>query len=320
MLTLDYQIEIGKYNVKHLLECEVRKSANQLADTATIKLSGMAYSAALDVEKKIRRGDAVTIRLGYAEQASLQEEFTGYVSSIKTDNTIEIGCTDGMFQFHKGVNNEQMKKVGVADVAKKVAGQVGGFEVEVHEGIPDLQYDKFTIQDATAYEVLKKLQDENHIQVFVKGRTLHLALQFTYKEGEARYDFSKDVEKSNLKYIREEDKKAQIEMIGIRKDNSRVKVTAGEPGGDRFTSYRYNVTDKKALETAAQEELAKYKITGYEGSITTWLLPYCTYGHTAQIIDPEYPSREGKYYVEAVTTKISRSGGTRKVTLSKQLS
>jgi len=45
MYDLTHDIVINdRFRVKHLLDCEVRKRAGQLADTATLHLSGMAYN------------------------------------------------------------------------------------------------------------------------------------------------------------------------------------------------------------------------------------------------------------------------------------
>ncbi len=316
MFLMGYDIKIGKYKVAHLLSCEVRKSANQLSDTATITLPGMAYSKALEIESKISRGDEVSIRLGY--DGELKKEFDGYVRTIGSDNTISIGCEDSMFLFRKEVKNKQYKKVAVATLVKEVADQIGGFAVEVGTGVSDITFDKFTIQNATAFEVLKKVKEETKLHIFVKGKTLHLHLQYVYNEGSVQFDFSEEVETSNLKYRKKEDKKVQVEMVGINRKNEKVRVFAGEAGGDKFTEHRYNISDKKALKAIGEEELKKHRFTGYEGDITGWLTPYCTYGYGADIKDNYYPEREGRYYVEAVTTSFD-GVGKRKITLGKLL-
>ena len=77
MFTLCYDIEIGDYKVGMLEKVEIHSSVELLADTAVITLPGTQYNSALDVEGKIRRGDRVSIRLGYGE-TGLAEEFSGW--------------------------------------------------------------------------------------------------------------------------------------------------------------------------------------------------------------------------------------------------
>ncbi len=274
MLNMNYDIQLGKYKVAHLLSCEVRKSANKLSDTATIKLTGMAYSKALEVESKIKRGDEVNIQLGYNN--TLQQEFQGFISSISTDNTIVIECEDGMFLMRKEVKNKQYKKIEVAAVIEDVVSQIGGFSVVKGDGVSDVKYDKFIISNATAYDVFKKIKSETGLHIFVKGSELHVHLKYIYKEGEVKFDFSRNVESSNLKYVNAADKKVQVEVVGIDRKNKKTKVVVGESGGDKITVHRYNVSDPSALKAIGLEEEKKHRYTGYEGDLTAWLLPYCT--------------------------------------------
>ncbi len=318
MYIMNYDIQIGNFKVNHLLSCEVRKSSNKLSDTATVKLNGMAYNTALEIESKIKRGDKVAINFGYDE--TLYKEFTGYISSITTDNTIIIECEDAMFLTRKEVKNKQYKNIKAVEVLDDIMAQLGGFTIVKGDGVDDLRYDKFTVSNATGYDVIKKIKDETKLHIFVKGSVLHIHLKFTYKEGDVIYDFSKNVENSSLKYVKVEDKKVQIEVIGINRKNEKTKVLVGEKGGDKITIHKYNVTDPKALKTIGEEEIKKYRYTGYEGNITAWLFPFCTYGYSCNIIDTNYPNREAIYYCEAVTSSFSSNGGVRKVTLGIKLS
>lgn len=314
---MNYDIQVGNYKINHLLSCEVRKSSNKLSDTATIKLPGMAYNSALEIESKIKRGDKVTIKFGYDE--TLYKEFSGYISSITTDNTIIIECEDAMFLTRQEVKNKQYKNIKAVEVLDDIMMQLGGFTIVKGDGVNDLRYDKFTVSNATAYDVIKKIKKETKLHIFVKGSVLHIHLKYTYKEGRVNYDFSKNVEKASLKYVKIEDKKVQIEVIGINRKNEKTKVLVGEKGGDKITVHRYNVTDPKALKTIGNEEIKKHRYTGYEGNITTWLFPFCTYGYSCNIIDTDYPNREAIYYCEAVTSSFSENGGVRKITLGIKL-
>jgi phosphotransferase system IIA component len=314
---MNYDIQIANYKVSYLLDCEIRKSANKLTDIATIKLNGMAYSKTVNIEDKIKRGDKVSIKLGY--DSNLYNEFNGYIKSIKTDDTIIIECEDSMFLMRKEVKSKQYKNITASDIIKDLLSQIGGFDLVLGDGVSDLKYDKFTISNATAFDVLTKLKEETGAHIFVKGNELNFHLKYTYKEGDVVYDFSKNVEKSSLKYVKSEDKKVLIEIIGINRNNEKTKVEVGEKGGDKITVHRYNVNDKSALEAIGQEELKKYRYTGYEGDITGWLTPYCSYGYSCRIIDSDYPIREAIYYCEAVTTQFNSTGGKRKITLGIKL-
>ncbi|MCP4123685.1 MAG: hypothetical protein GY751_18200, partial [Bacteroidetes bacterium] len=241
------------------------------------------------------------------------------ISSISTDNTIVIECEDGMFLMRKEVQNKQYKQIEAAAVIEDVASQIGGFTVVRGDGVSDVKYDKLTISNATAYDVFKKIKSETGLHIFIKGSELHVHMKYTYKEGEVKFDFSRNVESSNLKYVNAANKKVQVEVVGIDRKNKKTKVVVGESGGDKITVHRYNVSDPSALKAIGLEEEKKHRYTGYEGDLTAWLFAYCTYGYSAEILDMDYPERQGVYYVEAVTTSFSNAGGKRKVNLGIKL-
>jgi hypothetical protein len=317
MVDMKFDIVIGKFKLNSLISCEVRKSAGKLSDTATIVLPGMAYNKSLEIEDKIKRSDKVIIKLGYND--NLVEEIEGFVTSIATADLITIELEDGMFNFRKDIKNFQYVNKTVGDIIADINSQIGGYKLIIGEGVSDIRYDKFTIQDATAFEVFEKIRQETSLHIFIKKKELHVHLKSTYKSGNVKFNFSRNVEESNLKYVSIEDKKVEVEVVGINRKNEKTIVKVGDSGGDKITVHRYNVSDEKALKTIGEEELKKYRFTGYEGDITTWLFPFCTYGYTASIMDEDYPLRDGNYYVEAVTTTFDESGGKRKVMLGLKL-
>lgn len=317
MVDMKYDITIGKFKLNSLISCEVRKSAGTLADTATIVIPGMAYNATLEIESKVKRGDDVVIKLGYNDK--LKTELVGKVKSISPNDIITIEVEDNMFDFRKDVANKQYVDVTVNEVIADLVKQIGGYKLVVGDGVADVRYDKFTVQDATAYDVFDKVRQETSLHIFIKDKELHVHLKSTYKSGDVTFDFSTNVEDSSLTYVTEFDKKVEIEVVGINRKNEKTKVTVGESGGDKMTVHRYNVSDEAALKAIGLEEIKKYRFTGYEGDITTWLLPYCTYGYSAKIVDVDYPLRDGTYYVEATVTTFDEGGGKRKVTLGLKL-
>ena len=89
MYTMAYDITIGNYKLGLIAAVSVHKSVELLADTCEIALPGAQLNQALDVESRIRRGDAVTVKFGYKE-TGLVEEFRGWLQRIATE-----GCFAG---------------------------------------------------------------------------------------------------------------------------------------------------------------------------------------------------------------------------------
>lgn len=179
---MDYDIQIGSYKVETLKSVRIIRSVEQLSDTATIELPGSLINEALDVESKIKRGDAVSIKLGY-RQMGLRTEFNGYLKTIKTDNTkIILECEDELFLWDVALKNEQLTNVSLKTLLHKVTQQVnrmraryvaleGGSVQQIPANYKvlcdyDFTYSKFTISHATGLDVLKKVQEETKANIF----------------------------------------------------------------------------------------------------------------------------------------------------------
>jgi len=61
------------------------------------------------------------------------------------------------------------------------------------------------------------------------------------------------------------------------------------------------------------------KYDGFEGDITSFLIPYATRGMAAKIYDKEHPNRDGTYFIKKVVTTFGMGGARRKVTLGNKL-
>ena len=321
---MTHHILIDGKKVLRLLSAETEKSQEVLSDKATLQLPAQVAGRAIEVEKEIHATLPVTIALGYNGQNT--QEFSGYIASTQIrDGRLCVFCEDAMYTLRKEVRNQQMKKVTLPQIVEQVTSEVAPHvSVLAGEGTQDIVFDTFTIQEATAWEVLKKLKDQTGITIYMREQTLYLSLRYfpdkaTAEQPPLVYDFTRNVEKSQLKYLKEEERQVQVKVTGIGKDNQRVSVTAGKPGQDSFSLNRYNITDRKTLRAIAEEELKKWSYTGYEGTLTSWLLPYATYGMRAKIVDTKYPEREGTYFIDSVRTTFDQHGGRRTLSLGKKV-
>lgn len=318
MFAMDFDITIGFFRLTTLESVVVTCSVENLADTATITLPGAAYNRALEIESKIKEGDAVRIRFGY--DAHLQElpvEFEGYVESIATDDgSIKINCEDEIYKFRKDLKDVVLSSVSVKQLLKHVIKELGGFELSCDY---DFKYDKFTIYEATGFDVLKKVQEETRANIYLKGKTLHVHPQYAEIGKEVICDFAVNIEKSELKYKDARKRKFIATVEGTDAKGKTVKVTKGTPGGDKFTLKLPGVSDRATLERRAEEELNIRAYSGYEGSFTGWLLPRIEPTDVVELRDADYEYKTGKYYVVAVATTFAAGGGSRKVTIGKKI-
>ena len=317
MYRMSWNIRIGSYRLKTVESVSIKRSVELLSDTASVVIPATVFNRAIEVEDKLKVGDAVEIRLGYDDD--LQTEFKGYLKSVKTDGgSLTLECEDGIYLFRKSLKDEELKDANVSAILQKVCSQVGGFSVSCDY---DFSYDKFVISNATGYDVLKKIQDEASPNIYLKDDVLHVHPQYAEIFGEARYDFSKNIERegTDLKYKSEDDRKLLVVVESKDATGKTISVEKGVTGGDKMTVKMSGVTSVSSLEAKAQQVLEQKVYTGYEGSFQAWLLPFVDAGYKVRISDPDYEYKEGTYYVVSVETTFSQAGGVRKITLGKRI-
>lgn len=317
MYRMSWNIRIGGFRLRMVEKVSIKRSVELLSDTATITLPGTVFNKAINIEDKIKVGDAVEIELGYNDD--LKPEFKGYLKAIKTDGgSLTLELEDDIYLFRKSVKDEEMKNASVKSILENICSQVGGFSVSCDY---DFSYDKFVINNATGYDVLKKIQDEASPNIYLKDKVLHVHPQYAEIFGEARFDFSRNIERdgTDLKYKSEDERKLLVVVEGTDETGVTVSVEKGTTGGDKMTLKLPGVSSKSSLEQKAKSVLEQKVYTGYEGSFQSWLVPYVDAGYKVTITDPDYEIKNGTYYVISVETTFSKDGGVRKITLGKRL-
>lgn len=317
MFTLGYDIRLGDFRLGMLDKVEIHRSVELLADTATIVLPGAEYNKALEVESLIKRGDPVSIIIGY-EETGLREEFRGWIQRISTDDgSITIECEDDLYKFRKSIPNEELKQVTLETLLKKVISGIGeSFRLDCTYS---WTYEKFVINTATGYDVLKKVQEESGADIYLADDTLHVHAPAETVGDDVYYDFAQNVEECDLTYRTAEDRKVQVVVKATMPDGTVKEIETGSTGGDKV-EIRCATSDEASMRQRGLTEVKRLSFDGYEGNITTWLIPYCKPGDTAELRDEDYPEKDGRYFVQAVTTQFSRDGGKRTVELGFRLS
>ncbi|MBF1421839.1 hypothetical protein [Hoylesella nanceiensis] len=317
MYTLDFEVKIGEFYLGMVDSITIHKSVELLADTCEIVLPAARLNKALEVEEQIKRGDEVSVSIGYKE-VGLKEEFKGYLQRISTDGgSIKLFCEDDLFQFRKDLPNEELKKISLSDLLSKVVKGIGkNYKVNCSY---TWVYDKFVIRDATGYDVLKKVQEECGADIYLKDGVLHIHPPGEVIGKERFYDFAVNIEEAELSFKRAEDKKVKVVVKAIMPDGKVKEIEVGSTGGEKV-EVKCHASDTASMKARGEAEVKRRTFDGYDGSITTWLIPECNPGDTASIHDGDYTYKDGTYFVRSVTTDFSEGGGKRKVELGYRLS
>ena len=317
MLRMDFDITIGRYRLKMVDQVKVKHSVEQLRDTATITLPAMVEGKALEVESKLHAGDSVTIRLGY--DGNLQTEFAGYLKAINTDGgNLTLECEDAIYLFDKKVDDVELTEISMNALLEKVVSQVDpSYQVQTEF---DFTWKKFVFYHATARDILKKVQDETKANIWFGGNTLHVQPQYAQASGRTVvFDFARNIESSNLKYRKKEDKKLEVMVELTSAKGEKTEVKYGASGGKTIKRVGHGVSEEEAKKIA-ENEYNLWCYDGYEGSFTGWLIPYVEPGDAVRLRDTDYPKKEGVYYVTGTEISFSKEGGKRTVSLGRWLS
>ena len=316
MFKMSWKVTIGAYNLNMMESIEITRSVELLSDTAIITLPSAAFNKPFQINDQLHRGDAVKIELGYDDV--LVTEFEGYLETEPvTDNgSLILKCEDGLFLYRKLLKNVVMKDASVEDVINHVNAELGGFTVNCDY---DFNYSKFTINNATGYDVLKKIQEEVKANIYLKGTVLQVHPPYSEIFGKASYDFSINIETADLKYKLAEDRKVLITIEYTGLDGKVHKIISGDTGGENI-NLKGGTADLKSLQRQADSEHANRVYTGYEGTFDSWLIPYCDHGFQVKITDTDEEYKTGVYYVLEVKTKFSKEGGVRTIKIGKKLS
>lgn len=314
MFDMSWKITIGQYRLT-MLDCvEITRSVEKLSDTAVIVLPGSCFNKAIEVESMIRRSDQVLIQLGYDD--NLVTEFEGYLDRISTDDgSITLHCEDSLFTLKKTLPDKELISPDIADILQYI---LIGSKITV-ECDYSFKYDKYIIKGETAYQVLKKIQEETKANIYLKGNVLHVHPQYSEIFGDAVYSFQDNIESSDLEYKKSEDRIFEVTVEGKGKDGKVIRETVGKKGGDSVTIKIDGVSDTATLRNLANEQLKVKSYTGYSGSFTGWLIPYCDAGYKVYLTDLDYEYKTGTYYVLEVAVKFGASGGSRIVKIGKKL-
>lgn len=316
MLRMDFDIRIGSYRLKMVDAVKVKHSVEQLSDTATITLPAMVEGKAIEIEDKLKVGNAVTIQLGYDDR--LQTEFKGYLKAINTDGgNLTLECEDAIYLFDKKVADVELTGISMKNLLEKVVRQVDpSYKVKTEF---EFTWDKFVFYHATARDVLKKVQDETKANIWFRGDTLHVQPQYAQASGKTVvFDFSRNIESSSLKYRKASDRKVEVTVELTDAEGKKKTVKYGADGGKTIKRVGHGVSETEAKKIA-ENEYNLWCYDGYEGSFTGWLVPFVEPGDAVRLRDADYKEKEGVYYVTGTEISFSKEGGKRTVNLGRKL-
>lgn len=325
MYILACEIVIGGYTFSRCTQVEIDKSIDLVANTARIVMPATAVlvtrgeKTTIETAKLVQKGMPVTIKLWY-EGYGNQVEFVGYVKVVNYKIPLEIECED-IYMLRKKNINKAWQSVAIRDVLAEI---VSGTGIELSDELPDITLAPYSIKNASGAFALQKIRDDFGLSVYVdESNKLMAELAYSRNTGEVKYYLNGEnvnvINADDLKFHNKDDVKLKIKAIGISGSNARTEVEVGDDDGELKTLHFYNITSAAELQKIALQEMSKLKFDGYQGKLTTFLLPNALPGMTAILVDDMFPERSGRYYIESVKTTWGVEGSRREVEIGIKL-
>lgn len=321
MFVLEAQIEIGKFVFKGIHQVKIVKSVDTLSDTCLIELPThfkiKQNGQNLYTEKVIKVGDTVKVTLGYDGVYS-GVEFQGFVKKIKPRIPLEIECEDAMFLLRQKNINKAWEKTSLKEVLEEV---IKNTPLELADNIPHISLEKWIIKNANGTQVLEKLKEEFLVSIFINDENkLYAGLSQLTNVGEkVIYDLNYNIIANDLEYCTKEERKIKVRYTYISPQNKKKQVEEGDPDGELRSFHTSVVSDEEKLKEMARSEIEKLKYDGFQGSITSFLVPFATRGMKAQLIDNDLKQINEYYFIKKVEISFGSNGARRKIEIGTKL-
>lgn len=261
-----------------------------------------------------KRGDLAKIVAGYGVD-QIAERFRGYISNVSPRNPLVIDLQDAMYLLkQKTISKYSKRGVTLESLLSDIMPENIPFETTV-----EFEIGKFIIERATIAEVLEFLRKQYGIISYFRKGVLYSGVAYRLKgiDQVKLHDIDLDsvgINTDNLIYQRSDDQRIKVTGVSVYPDNTKKEVTVGDTDGGERTQYFYNVPES-SLKTYAEEQLEKFKYTGFSGSFTTFLNPYIQHGDAVRLFSEKIPDAQGVYLVKSVETSTGVNGGRQEIEL-----
>ncbi|WP_165027102.1 MULTISPECIES: hypothetical protein [unclassified Dysgonomonas] len=297
------EIEIDMFKINS--SCKIK-----LPTSSRLQFNNGKYGQIVQTAKHFARGDKIVVKLGY--NGELEKEFTGFISRLNYTTPLEVECEGYEFLLRSPCETKTWTKTTMKEVVQYIIKDTG---IVLNDKIPEVNFTRYIIPaNMTRLEALQMVKEKYGMTIFFTDNTLYAGLAYTIDHGVVKYRLGwNTIKDDDLKYRNADDVRLRIKAVWIKPDNTKIEAEVGDPKGSLRTLFFYNVSSKSELEKLAKEEIKKYRYSGYEGKITTFLQPFAKPGMKGELSDPKYAERDGTYYITSTKVKADKSGGRRTV-------
>ncbi|NOS94533.1 MAG: hypothetical protein HOP30_21690 [Cyclobacteriaceae bacterium] len=317
-------ITIGPYKQVKANSFTWNTSLENFSDSALIKLpaitslkkEGDEYDR-VQTGLQLKEGLKVDIKAGY--DGITYTRFRGFIRRINFTVPLELDCEGYSYQLRKVLDFTKAYKK--TTVRKMLEDLTQGTDIKLSESIPHIPIDKATFKNVTGIQVLEWFKEKCLLTVYFNFDTLYVGALALEPKASQKFRLGWNVIKDNDLKFNDEKEFVDVRITIESRAKSGVKEQAydGNVNGQNKI-LRTAIRDKSIQNQIAVEKRKQLVTRGYEGSITTFLVPFVVPGDTAVIDDTKYPQRIGRYFITGVEGSFNSGGGRQKVKIGHKLS
>lgn len=299
----------------------VKKSVTDLFDTAEITLPLNPYLRQDNTDGTLLQergivfsiGDKVKISMGYDDD--IHPRFDGFIARIDKSVPMKVYCEGYAYQLRDKIFNKSYTTTTLRGILQDL---IAGTEIVISPHTADVTIPNVFFKNIPALKVLEWISKELLCRVWFDGNTLYagpslFALPKPSQAFRLGYNTIKD---DGLQKVQPTDK-VQITIVEKQKTGTTKKVKDATKKYSATKEVKIRTGTPSWFQQAVATELQKAaNYRGYEGNITTFLTPFVDKAYSVELSDNRYPERAGRYFVEAVNTSFSTSGGRQIIKLS----
>lgn len=301
-------------------DCNIVEDVSTLTDTCEIQLPKKIKwqeAVAKNGKPPIKRGDKITIKLGY--DGDLQTRFTGFIRSVDAKVPITIKCEDGMFvlKSHK-VKPKAFKNASLHEI---VSYLLEGTSIQFQLMDKNIKVGNWRLTKTHASEELQELKEKMMLSSYfrrINGESiLYIGLAYPLdNRKKVKFMHGKNIIDENFEYRDKEDVRVRCEAQSFNAKNKKVTYEYGDKDGDVIKIRMDGLTENE-LKKYAIEAVERYKQSGFKGSFETFGQPEVSKCDMVEIHASD--GNSGVYLVKKLEIEFGTNGYRQKIELGQPL-
>ena len=301
-------------------DCNIVEDVSTLTDTCEIQLPKKIKwqeSVTKNGKPPIKRGDKITIKLGY--DGDLQTRFTGFIRSVDAKVPITIKCEDGMFvlKSHK-VKPKAFKNASLHEI---VSYLLEGTSIQFQLMDKNIKVGNWRLTKTHASEELQELKEKMMLSSYfrrINGESiLYIGLAYPLdNRKKVKFIHGKNIIDENFEYRDKEDIRVRCEAQSFNAKNKKVTYEYGDKDGDVIKIRMDGLTENE-LKKYAIEAVERYKQSGFKGSFETFGQPEVSKCDMVEIHASD--GNSGVYLVKKLEIEFGTNGYRQKIELGQPL-